>query len=158
MFSSNIALFHVVCALVALLSGALVLLINKGTAKHKMVGYAYFSSMLLMNVSALFTQSLYTFGPFYWMALGSLATVCAGLAVPVFFRKNKNWLRLHYDFMLWSYVGLIAALFSEIIVRVPAISNVVGGGLLFWLLVGFASIGTFTIGGRLISSKRKMFV
>ena len=154
MFSSNIGLAQTVCAAIVILIGLLVILATKGTKQHKMLGYAYFVAMISMNVTALFTKSIYSFGPFHWMAIGSMILVTAGILVPLFFRRSQNRLKIHYDFMLWSYVGLIAAMFSEIAVRVPAVGAVIGGGSLFWGLVISSSVATFVIGGYMISKNR----
>src|SRR5690606_13679180 len=124
---------------------------------HKIFGYVFFSAMIIMNLTALFIQSIYSFGPFHWMAIGSLVFVTGGVAAPVFFRKQENWLRIHYDLMLWSYVGLIAAMFSEIAVRVPVVGTVIGGGVFFWLLVIASSVGTFIIGGLMITKSRRRY-
>jgi hypothetical protein len=62
---------------------------------------------------------------------------------------------VHYDFMLWSYVGLIASMFSEIMVRIPLVGEVVGGGRLFWVLVIGSSSVTFVAGGYMISRNKK---
>lgn len=157
MFSSNIGLIHTLFAVIAIATGGLVVFFRKGTKKHKIFGYVFFSAMIIMNLTALFIQSIYSFGPFHWMAIGSLVFVTGGVAAPVFFRKQENWLRIHYDLMLWSYVGLIAAMFSEIAVRVPAVGTVIGGGLFFWLLVIASSVGTFIIGGLMITKSRRRY-
>ena len=157
MFSSNIGLVHTLFAVVAIASGGLVVLFRKGTKSHKLLGYAFFSAMVIMNLTALFTQSIYSFGPFHWMAIGSLVFVTGGVAAPVLYRKNENWLRIHFDLMLWSYVGLIAAMFSEIAVRVPAAGTVIGGGALFWMLVITSSVGTFIVGGYMINRQRRSY-
>ena len=157
MFSSNIGLVHTFFAVAAVLAGALVVALPKGTMRHKSFGYLYVMAMLLMNGTALFTQSIYAFGPFHWMAIASLLVVLFGVSAPLFFRANTNWLRIHHDLMLWSYVGLIAAMFSEIAVRVPAVGLVIGGGALFWTLVIGASILTFVVGGHLIGQHRTSY-
>lgn len=158
MFSSNIGFFHSVFAVAAIAFGALVIAFRKGTGVHKLLGYGFFAAMVLMNVTALFTQSIYSFGPFHWMAIASLTFVTCGIIAPMFFRANPAWIRVHYDFMLWSYVGLIAAMFSEIAVRVPVVGEVVGGGRLFWALVIGSSLLTFLVGGYLISGSRKRYI
>ena len=56
--------------------------------------------------------------------------------------------------MLWSYVGLIAAMFSELAVRIPAIGEIIGGGVLIWILVISASVITFVVGGYIIGKHR----
>lgn len=155
MFSSDIGLIHTIFAFASILSGALVIAFRKGTRTHKKLGYGFFGCMILMNITALFTHSIYSFGPFHWMAIASLALVTCGILAPLCFRRHPGWRRVHYDLMLWSYVGLIAAFFSEIIVRVPLIGAVTGGGALFWMLVVGASVATFSIGGYVIERNRK---
>lgn len=157
MFSSDIGLIHTVCAVIAIATGGLVVILRKGTKRHRILGYSFFGAMVLMNLTALFTSSIYSFGPFHWMAIGSLVFVTGGISAPLFFRSSRNWLRVHYDFMLWSYVGLIAAMFSEIAVRVPAVGTVIGGGMLFWVLVISASVLTFIIGGYMINRQRSSY-
>jgi hypothetical protein len=40
--------------------------------------------------------------------------------LPVFLRRPPGgWLRLHMEFMVWSYIGLLAAAVSEAAVRIP---------------------------------------
>jgi len=153
-FSSTIGLIHTLFAVAAMISGGVVVGLNKGTATHKNVGYIYFASMVILNVTALFTHALYEFGPFHWLAIGSLIGVLIGMAIPVFFRHLKSWLLWHYYFMLWSYVGLIAAFFAETIVRVPALNASTN----FWQLVVIASVATYIIGGFLIEIKKNQFL
>ena len=44
---------HFVSAILAMIVGALVLSQPKGTVNHKRLGYIYFSSMLVLNLSAI---------------------------------------------------------------------------------------------------------
>lgn len=157
MFSSNVGLFHTLFAVISIIVGAWVIFLKKGTSQHKLLGYIYFLCMLIMNISALFTQALYDFGPFHWMAIGSLIFVSIGVSAPIFLRKTKHWFRIHYDFILWSYVGLVAAFFSELFVRLPIVDEIIGGGFLFWALVILASALTFSIGGYFIHHNRKNY-
>lgn len=153
-FSSTIGFIHTLFAVAAMASGGFVVVLNKGTTTHKKVGYIYFVSMVVLNITALFTHSLYEFGPFHWLAITSLLGVLFGVAIPIFCRSVKSWLIWHYYFMLWSYVGLIAAFFAETIVRVPALSASTN----FWQLVVVASVATYIIGGVLIELKKKQFL
>ncbi len=153
-FHTQIGFVHTIFGITALLFGALVVAYKKGTNKHKSFGYLYFLSMILLNITALFTQVLYKFGPFHWLALCSLVGVLIGMSMPVFFRKYGFWLKWHYDFMLWSYVGLVAAFFAEIIVRFPFFINFIPS-LSFWKLVIITSLIVFIVGGYFIESKRK---
>ncbi len=95
--------------------------------------------------AALSIYELYGhFGPFHWMALGSLLTLIAGM-VPVFTRWPKgSWLELHAAFINGSYVGLVAATAAEVTSRIP------GTEAAFGLVVGLTSALVISIGAILI--------
>lgn len=131
----TLGLFHTVCALVALGSGAAVVLRRKGTRSHRRLGWIYVASMLALNGTALMIYRLFGgFGPFHAAAIASLVTVVAG-AVSAY-RRKPGWLEHHYAWMTWSYVGLWAAAVAEVGTRVP--------GFRFWWAV---MVGTFAVIG-----------
>jgi uncharacterized membrane protein len=115
----SLGLVHAAFGVSALLLGIGVLALQKGTRLHRQIGHLYAANMLLLNGTALLIYDLYgRFGPFHIAALGSLATLGAGL-LPVLLRRPGNWMERHADFMCWSYVGLVAAFIAEIAVRIP---------------------------------------
>jgi uncharacterized membrane protein len=130
---------HALVGVAALLLGAAVLLLHKGTSTHRKLGLAYVLAMVSLNLTALSIFDLTgRFGPFHIAALISLATLLAGYA-PARYRRPRVWVELHGIFMGWSYVGLVAGFLAEIAVRVPGFSpgviaatviSVVGGGVL----------------------------
>lgn len=138
---------HIGCAISALIFGFCVLLVRKGTRSHKQLGYAYFFNMLGLNISALFIYKLTGhFGPFHGAALASLLTLIAGF-IPAYRRlPRERWLEFHYEFMNWSYVGLIAAGVSEVATRLPSAP--------FWPAVMASMFAVFLAGGILISRSR----
>jgi uncharacterized membrane protein len=138
---------HIICALSALLFGLCVMLTRKGTRLHKQLGYAYFCNMLGLNLSAFFIYRLTGhFGPFHAAALASFITLIVGF-IPAYLRlPNGRWLELHYEFMNWSYVGLVAAGVSEALTRLPSSP--------FWLAVALGSLIVFVVGGVLIARGR----
>ena len=142
-----IARFHLIAAIAALVFGLWVILTRKGTRLHKTVGYAYIFNMVGLNISALFIYRLTGhFGPFHGAALASLLTLMSGF-VPAFLRyPRRGWLELHYEFMNWSYVGLVAAAVSEILTRMPSSP--------FWWAVALGSLAVFVAGGALIFKGR----
>ena len=97
--------------------------------------------MLVTNLSALSIFRLFGgFGPFHAAALVSLGTV-----IPAFLtvrRRNPGWLVRHYYWMTFSYVGLLAALASEVATRLPEAP--------FWGTVLAASLVVILIGGVVI--------
>ncbi|MDL1944648.1 DUF2306 domain-containing protein [Chloroflexi bacterium CFX2] len=147
LFSKFASTFHLVSAVSALVFGLWVILARKGTRLHKQAGYAYFFNMLGLNVSAFFIYRLTGhFGPFHGAALASLFTLMAGF-IPAYLRLPRGgWLELHYEFMNWSYVGLVAAAVSEALTRLPSSP--------FWWMVLLGSLSVFVTGGALISKGR----
>ena len=138
------ATFHLVAACTALIAGLCVFFTRKGTRLHKQLGYVYFFNMLGLNISALFIYRLTGyFGPFHGAALASLLTLIAGF-IPAYLRiPQERWLALHYEFMNWSYVGLVAAGVSEAATRLPSAP--------FWPAVAAGTMVVFIIGGVLIA-------
>ena len=137
---STLGITHMVFGIVALLSGAGVVFLRKGTRWHRTLGHLFLTSMVSLNATALFIYNLFgQFGVFHWLAVSSLITLIAGI-VPVFTRRPKGrWLEQHAIFMNFAYIGLVAATAAEITSRVPGLEENFG------LVVGLTSaliIGT----------------
>ena len=131
---------HIIAAVAALLLGGVVFLMRKGTRLHVRVGYGYVVSMVVMNLTAFGIYRLTgSLNPFHVGAFFSLATTLAGW-VPAIRRKPRDrWLRLHFEFMSWSYVGLVAGAVSEVGTRLPQapfVGAVVAGSMAVFLLGG----------------------
>ena len=138
-----LGLVHTGAALLALASGAVVLLRRKGTRAHRRIGWTYAASMVVMNVTALLIYRLSGgFGPFHVAALVSLATLVAGVVVAVRRRPAHDWVERHYWWMTYSYLGLVAAGVAEPTTR----SGVVG----FWWAVLAATLFVFGVGSTTI--------
>ncbi len=110
---------------------------RKGTPRHRVIGYAYTSAMILLNATSFWMYELYgRFGPFHGAAIASLATIAAGVVPAILRRPQTEWMSLHAYFMCWSYVGLVAAFIAEIAVRVPGVGF--GQGVIGALIVTVA--------------------
>jgi hypothetical protein len=106
--------------------------------------------MLGLNISALFIYRLTGhFGPFHGAALASLLTLMAGFSAAYLHLPHGRWLELHYEFMNWSYVGLVAAGLSEATTRLPSAP--------FWPAVFVATLIVFLMGGLLIARERSKY-
>ncbi|MBA3656397.1 MAG: DUF2306 domain-containing protein [Gemmatimonadaceae bacterium] len=139
---SPLGWIHVTFATSAMVIGAVVVLRPKGTRTHRAIGWAYVTCMLGLNITALMIYRLFGhFGPFHVAAIASLISVSVGMYF-VIARPTKNWLALHYSFMSWSYVGLLAAAASEIGTRVEAFH--------FWWAVLIATVLVVGCGGLLV--------
>jgi uncharacterized membrane protein len=144
------ATFHLVAACTALIAGLCVLFPRKGTRLHKQLGYVYFFNMLALNISAFCIYRLTGhFGPFHGAALASLLTLLAGFVPAYLHLPQERWLALHYEFMNWSYVGLVAAGISEAATRIPTTP--------FWPAIAAASLVIFITGGALIIRGRARY-
>lgn len=105
------AAFHTALGVLALATGAAVLLRRKGDRPHRWVGRVYAAAMVTLCVASFglrdSTPFVAGYGPFHVAALVSLVTVTAGVVVAM--RRRENWLGAHYMWMAWSYIGLIMA-------------------------------------------------
>ncbi len=138
--TSNLTgVIHLIAALVAMITGMMVLVREKGTRVHKKTGYIYCLSMIVLNFTAFMIYRLYgKFGLFHYMALVSVLTLLAGM-FPVLRRKNRN-LYLHFSFMYWSVIGLYCAFVAEVFSRLPVLlPSDSKAGDLFYQMIG---IGT----------------
>lgn len=115
-------LIHLISAIMALITGTIVLFSTKGTRSHRITGYWYIVSMLILNGTAFGLFQLFgRFGPFHVAALVSLFSLLMGV-LPLLNRQASNkWLFRHLTWMYYSVIGLYAAFASEIIVRIPGL-------------------------------------
>ncbi len=118
---------HAAFALAALVLGGWVLSRPKGTEAHRAVGMLYVLSSFSVNVTAL---TIYrgdgTFGVFHALAVVNLTVLLTGFSSAFLRRPRNTWIRYHYYFMGWSYVGLCAAAGAEAGVRIPGASFLPG--------------------------------
>jgi hypothetical protein len=80
--------------------------------------------MVWVNASALALRHLtgrYNF--FHILAVVSLAMVLGGVAQIVYQRRIRRWLWRHYQYMCWSYAGLLAGAVNEACVRIPGLRD-----------------------------------
>jgi uncharacterized membrane protein len=160
----SIGLTHTAAAVTALAAGAAVLLTRKGTRRHRQLGWSYVVSMLLLNGTALLIYRLFgRFGPFHVGAVFSLVTVVAGAATALGARRARarrdavgraRALERHYQWMTWSYVGLVAAAVSEVATRMPVLRPRPGQGLAFGITVAAATLLVVRVGAQLIRRRR----
>jgi uncharacterized membrane protein len=145
---SNIGFIHLIASIFALIFGSLVLILQKGTKRHKQIGYAYFVSMIGVLATAFMIYRLFgRFGIFHVTAIISTVTLLFGM-IPAILRKPVNrWLSLHYGFMFWSVIGLYAAFAAESLVRIPQAP--------FFGMVGIATFAVMILGGIFFGIKQK---
>jgi uncharacterized membrane protein len=141
---SPLGWIHTAFAVVALVTGAVVLARRKGTRAHRSSGWIYAVCMFGLNVTAFSIYRLFgAFGPFHVAALVSSVTLVGGMTAAL--RRRPGWVTRHYRWMTWSYVGLLAAFVSEVGTRLP--------GTPFWGAVLLASAVVIGGGGYLIRAR-----
>src|SRR5687768_5310983 len=87
----SLGLTHTIAAVGALVAGAAVLLIRKGTRRHRQVGWVYVASMLLLNGTAHLIYRLFgRFGPFHVGAIFIFVTVVAGTVAALMARRARG--------------------------------------------------------------------
>ena len=109
---------HTVLAAGGIVVGLIQLLRPKGGSIHRALGYAFVYAMLIADGTALLVFQFT--GRFNILHVGAVANlVCIILAVVPVLRSPRpsNWKNQHYYWMSWSYVGLLAAAATELVVR-----------------------------------------
>jgi len=147
-----LGIIHTGCAVLALLLGAGILLATKGTRTHVRAGWAYVVSMGCVNGTAFALYNLTgRFNTFHALAILSLATVTIGVVQVR--RRGPKWMWRHYQYMAWSYVGLLAATCNEAFVRVPALQRLAASSSVSLPLL--AMLLVVAVSGMLIFASQK---
>jgi len=144
--TSSTGLIHFIASIFALLLGTLVLVFQKGTLKHKIIGRLYALAMLVVLTTAFMTYKLFgTWGIFHWTAVISSLTLISGLIPILIKRPANNYISLHFSFMYWSIMGVYGAFVSETLVRMPKV--VLESGIPNSLFYNMTGIGTAIVMG-----------
>ena len=140
--------FHLVAAVIGLLTGAYLLLALKGTIFHKRLGYVFSGALIVVNISALFIYDFNAGKPsiFHYLIFVSMFCLIYGL-YPMFQKPAKpGRYRKHIKGMIGAALGLWAAGAPEYFVRELA-QGLSGAQLItysflisapFALLIGFS--------------------
>lgn len=111
---------HTVLALTAIAAGAVQFLRLKGDGPHRAIGYAYVYALLVADGAAMlifqFTGKL---NILHFGVLTNLICITIGMWPVLTAPRRKGWRLSHYYWMSWSYVGVLAAAATEIVIRGP---------------------------------------
>ena len=144
--TSDTGLIHFIASIFALLLGTFILLLTKGTTKHKVIGRLYALTMLVVLITAFMTYRLFgTWGLFHWTAVISSLTIICGLIPILIKRPINNYKSLHFSFMYWIIMGVYGAFVSETLVRMPNV--MVEGGIPNSFFYNMTGIGTALVMG-----------
>ena len=144
---------HTILGFLSLFTGLYILLNRKGTKTHKLIGRIYVGSMFALNTTAFGIYELFGgFGIFHWAAIVSLFSIVGGMVV-IMYRKNlKDWITTHYYFMVWSYIGLLAATSNEAFVHIPFLTQQAHS--YSWLPMA-SMLSVFIVGGTWVEISRQ---
>jgi uncharacterized membrane protein len=109
---------HVLAAFSALIVGAAVLLVPKGTHTHRVFGTIYALALVVVNMAALSLHRENAFGVFHWLAVASLVSLACRLSPLLLGKRSSPVIATHAYFMTWSYAGLLAAGCGQLAVAV----------------------------------------
>jgi len=145
MLSDTTGIIHFLAAILALITGTIVLIKLKGTKRHKMIGYAYSINMVVLLITSFMMYNLNgNFNIFHCFAVISSLSLLGGM-LPMLLKWPEKYLSFHFSFMYWSVIGLYCALAAEVLTRIPYYidfeENIVE---IFYALVGIA---TALVGG-----------
>lgn len=154
-------IIHIITAVIGLGLGTAVLSMQKGTAQHRKIGVAYFVAMIVTNVSIMPVTARIMplggtmFGFFHILAVVSLMTLCFGGFALVRWHKSRNpaHMRTHQINMAFSYLGLVMAAASEIVVNPRLGVSSITTMTQFWTLLGIVNIILYAGGSYVIMSK-----
>ncbi len=153
---SAIGAAHVAMGSVALVSGAFVLTLPKGTAQHRHVGRVYAAAILAINGTALSMYDL-TGRPnvFHVIALVNLATLAMGLLALRRWRRTRepDDLVTHQRRMAMNYVGLWMAFVTELLVNPMLGISRLGDPRSHWPLMIALNLALFGVGGWLVRTR-----
>jgi uncharacterized membrane protein len=142
---------HTAFATAAMVFGTWNVVLRKGTPRHKLVGHAYYLTMLGLNGTSFMLYGMFgTFGPFHVLSVISLLTLFAAMVPAILRRPRKTWRRQHGYFMLYSYIGLLAAAAAEAAVRIPPLWPPEHANLYFVLAATISSLVVVGLGALLV--------
>lgn len=109
---------HTVLAMLGIVVGLIQFMRPKRGPLHRARGYAFVYAMLVADGTAMLVFQFT--GRFNILHVGAIVNLfCIVLAIVSMLRSPRpsNWKNQHYCWMSWSYVGLLAAAATELVVR-----------------------------------------
>lgn len=103
---------------VSLLLSVLLLVLDKESRSHRVLGRLFIVSLAMLNISALVIQ-VHGFTPFHYLAIVSLIIAALGM-LPLMLKRTKRSMHLHVVCMFGSIVAVFTGGVTEALVRIPA--------------------------------------
>jgi uncharacterized membrane protein len=113
-----IGLIHAIAALICMVVGSVQLLRPKHGPVHRARGYAFVYGMVAVDgVAMLLYRFTGSFNAFHVGAIVNLVAIVCAMVPMLMSPRPAAWRQLHYRFMSWGFVGLMAAAATELVVR-----------------------------------------
>jgi uncharacterized membrane protein len=122
---STLGWIHTLASLCALAAGAVILILPKGTLRHRSVGKVYVAAASVTSLSAL---GIYRHNVFFfphWLAVASLALITIGLLCAHSHRPKRLWSHAHLTSMVGSYYLLVGGGVNEAFLRIDLLHSAV---------------------------------
>ncbi len=148
---------HTLAAIIALITGSMVLAKTKGTLQHKRTGRVYGVAMLVVCATSFMIYRVHnTFGILHIFAIISTITLVLGM-LPLYLKGYKNPILTHLSWMYWSVIGLYCAFAAEIFTRLPMLLDIKNTYGIFYALIGLSAGFVGFIGSRFFKKKKKVW-
>ena len=117
---------HLSAAIWLILSGAVQLLMKKGTKPHKVVGWSWMVAMVVVAISSFGIPGIldwfYGYGPIHLLSIWVLICVVVSLVA-----VQKGNIRIHKAYTVGAYLGAIGAGIAAMLVPDRLIYNFLFG-------------------------------
>lgn len=148
---------HTIAAVLALITGTMILIKNKGTTTHKRTGRVYGISMLIVCTTSFMIYKIHGgFGVLHFFAIVSTITLILGM-IPLYSNLIKNPIAAHLAWMYWSVIGLYCAFSAEIFTRLPMLLDIENSYGIFYALVGISTGLVGIIGSYFFKRKKNIW-
>jgi uncharacterized membrane protein len=142
---------HTVLAILGIAVGLTQFLRPKRGPAHRARGYAFVYAMLVADGAALLIfQFTGKFNILHIGAMVNLACVIAAMVPVLRSPRPPNWKNQHYYWMSWSYVGLLSAAATRLVVRTGHLATKQQA----WTIIVVTSVLVTAIGYVLINRYR----
>ncbi|HEY8574382.1 hypothetical protein [Phenylobacterium sp.] len=125
LFSPLAGTLHTLACLVALPTGAWLMVARKGTARHRFWGDVFTGAMLVGGALSLTIYSQGHLHRPHYLAMTSMVLSAAGFALARWKTPPGAWRYLHIVCMVGAYYVLVGGLLQEMLLRVGALRRLV---------------------------------
>ena len=148
---------HTRAAIIALITGSMILYRMKGDLRHRRTGRVYAIAMLIICATSFLIFRVHGgLGFLHIFAFISTVTLLLGMA-PLYLKKPDNYLLWHLGWMYWSVIGLYCAFAAELFTRLPMIFDWKNSYGLFYALVGISTALVGMVGSRRYKKLEKIW-